>query len=106
MSPIAIGLLIRALVLLAVAWLAVTMLRRQSASLRALVWTAAFAGILALPLMASIAPTLEVPVWPVEVAATPAIAEPATTPSTTVTDFQRYEEPLSPVAAEVPASSA
>ncbi|HUR19479.1 MAG TPA: M56 family metallopeptidase [Vicinamibacterales bacterium] len=76
MSPVAIGLLVRALVLLAVAWLAVTMLRRQSASLRALVWTAALAGILVLPLMASVAPTLDVPVWR---AAAPLAVAPATT---------------------------
>src|SRR5687768_265869 len=63
MSSVVIGLLIRALILLAVAWLAVTVLRRRSASLRALVWTAALAGILVLPVMASVAPTLEVPVW-------------------------------------------
>ena len=66
MSPV-VGLLIRALVLLAVAWLTVTVLRRRSASLRALVWTAALAGILVLPVMASLAPTLDVPVWRLEV---------------------------------------
>jgi len=66
MSPVVIGLLIRALLLLAVAWLAVTVLRRRSASLRALVWTAALAGILVLPAMASVAPTLDVPVWRAE----------------------------------------
>ncbi|HZI29578.1 MAG TPA: hypothetical protein VFD64_15520, partial [Gemmatimonadaceae bacterium] len=101
MSPVIVGLLIRALILLALAWLAVTLLRRRSASLRALVWTAALGGILVLPVMASVAPTLDVPVWPAEVAATQAIAEPATRPSTTVTDFHRYEVPLSRVAAEV-----
>src|SRR5688572_30890893 len=63
MSAVAIDLLVRALVLLAAAWFAVTLLRRRSASLRALVWTAAFAGILAMPLMALVAPALEVPVW-------------------------------------------
>jgi hypothetical protein len=75
MSPVAIDLLIRALVLLAAAWLAVTVLRRQSASLRALVWTAALAGILVLPVMSSVAPRLDVPVWRAE---SPVTVAPAT----------------------------
>lgn len=87
MSPV-VGLLIRALVLLAAAWLTVTVLRRRSASLRALVWTAALAGILVLPVMASVAPTLDVPVWPAEAAV---VSTPPTTFATTNTTASTSE---------------
>ena len=103
MTPI-VGLLIRALVLLAAAWLTVTVLRRRSASLRALVWTAALGGILVLPVMASVAPALDVPVWRAQAPAA-TTHEPTIQPTTTVTDFQRHEEPLSPSAREVSPSS-
>ena len=102
MSPVVIGLLIRALLLLAVAWLAVTLLRRQSASLRALVWTAALAGILVLPGMASVAPTLDVPVWRAEAPAAIAPAPIAT--STLAPDVSTRNvvpskaEPIAPAA--------
>jgi beta-lactamase regulating signal transducer with metallopeptidase domain len=63
MEPVVLGLLVRALVLLTVAWVAVVVLRRRSASLRALVWTAALGGVLVMPVIASLAPTLDVPMW-------------------------------------------
>ena len=43
-----ISLGIRALVLLSLAWIGAALLRRRSASIRASVWTAAFAAVLAL----------------------------------------------------------
>lgn len=53
----------RGLLLLSLAWLVVVALRRQSAAVRAGVWTAALAGLLVLPLASFAAPAWRVPVW-------------------------------------------
>jgi beta-lactamase regulating signal transducer with metallopeptidase domain len=58
--PALLDLALRALILLAVAWTAVTVVRRASASLRACIWTAALGSILLLPALTSL-----VPAWPV-----------------------------------------
>ncbi|HET9268398.1 MAG TPA: M56 family metallopeptidase, partial [Vicinamibacterales bacterium] len=64
----------RGLLLLSLAWLVVVALRRQSAAVRAGVWTAALAGLLVLPLASFAAPAWRVPVWATP-AAPPATAE-------------------------------
>lgn len=66
----------RGLLLLSLAWLVVMALRRQSAALRAGVWTSALAGLLVLPLASLAAPSWRVPVWAVTTPASP-IVEPA-----------------------------
>ncbi len=48
--------------LLGVAWAAVLLFRRRSAALRHLVWSLAFASVLALPLLSLVLPALRVPV--------------------------------------------
>lgn len=58
-----IDVAVRALILLALAWGLTALLRRQPASLRAFVWTVAFAGIIALPFLARLVPSWEVSVW-------------------------------------------
>ena len=76
MSSAAVDLLIRATMLAAAAWLATAVLRRRSASLRALIWTTALGGLLVLPALSEIAPTWRVEVWRAPAAA-PVHAEPA-----------------------------
>ncbi|MGA2741450.1 MAG: TonB family protein [Bryobacteraceae bacterium] len=48
-------------IVLAAAWIAPLLLRKQSAATRHLVWTAAFAAILALPFLSAALPALRVP---------------------------------------------
>jgi beta-lactamase regulating signal transducer with metallopeptidase domain len=60
----AIDLVVRALILLAAAWLVVSALRRRSASIRALVWTSALAGVLLLPAVSRVTPSWQVAAWP------------------------------------------
>jgi beta-lactamase regulating signal transducer with metallopeptidase domain len=55
-----VDLLIRVVVLLALAWLCVVALGRRSASLRALIWTLALGSALALPILSRVVPSLEV----------------------------------------------
>lgn len=57
-----IDLAIRGTVLLLLAWAGVALLRRRSASLRASLWTAAFAALLALPMVFLMVPSWKVPV--------------------------------------------
>jgi hypothetical protein len=68
--------------LLVAAWMAATLLRRQSAAARHLVWTATFAVLLALPLLSLSLPALRMPVAPPTVimqttALMPALTTPA-----------------------------
>ncbi len=84
-------ILIRAIVLLVVAWGATAALRRQSAALRASIWTAALAGVLLLPALTVVTPAMKIPVWapsspssytaqsPAPVADAPAALEPPAT---------------------------
>ena len=58
---LALDLSIRAAIVLVLAWLAAASLRRQAAAVRALVWAVAFAGLLALPIYARIAPAWHLP---------------------------------------------
>jgi beta-lactamase regulating signal transducer with metallopeptidase domain len=60
----AVDLAVRAIVVLSLTWIVVALLRRQSASLRALVWAVAFGGLLALPALSRIAPAWHVGIWP------------------------------------------
>jgi beta-lactamase regulating signal transducer with metallopeptidase domain len=53
---------LRATVLLAGAWLATKLLHRASAATRHLIWTAAIAGVLALPVLSAFGPVWKVPV--------------------------------------------
>jgi beta-lactamase regulating signal transducer with metallopeptidase domain len=64
MPPIALPLewLVRGLVLLAAASAVAFTLRRHPASVRATVWTAAMAALIAMPLVGAVAPALRVPV--------------------------------------------
>ena len=56
MSSAAVDLLIRATMIAAAGWLATVVLRRRSASLRALIWTTTLGGLLVLPALSEIAP--------------------------------------------------
>ena len=77
----AFDLAARALVLLMTASLAAALLRHRPASLRALVWTVALAGLLLLPVVSLVTPEWRVGVWsaPAPVVAAPA-AEATWTP--------------------------
>ncbi len=57
-----IGLGVRALVLLSLAWIGAILLRRYSASIRASLWTAAFAAVLLLPAVSILGPAWRVPI--------------------------------------------
>jgi beta-lactamase regulating signal transducer with metallopeptidase domain len=59
----AIDLVLRSAIVLTLAWIAVLLLRRRAASVRALVWTAGLAGTLALPLLTQTMPTWTIAVW-------------------------------------------
>jgi TonB family protein len=56
------GAAIKGTAVLAVTWVAALALRRRSAAARHLVWTAAAAALLALPLLATVLPALRVPI--------------------------------------------
>ena len=68
-----LDLAIRASVLLLLAWLATSVLRTRSASMRASIWTAAFTALLALPIVSVVVPAWQIPVLQqrVESAVTP-----------------------------------
>ena len=80
--PVAvIDLAARALVLLAVAWLAAVALRRRPAALRALIWTSALGGLLILPALAIVTPSWPVPMWLAPATPVPAVtAQPESSP--------------------------
>src|SRR5579863_2781677 len=59
-----LGVAIRAVVLLAVAWGAMLCLRRRSAALRAGLWTATFVALLTLPLLSALPALVALPVLP------------------------------------------
>ncbi len=75
-----IDLGIRAMVILSLAWMGATVLRRRSASARASLWTAAFAAVLLLPAVSSLVPTWRVAVLAATPHAAP-IAPPALDPA-------------------------
>jgi beta-lactamase regulating signal transducer with metallopeptidase domain len=68
---VVLDLAARALILLSLAWLGAWTLRRQSAAVRAGVWTSALAGLLLLPVASIAAPAWRVPVWSAAEAASP-----------------------------------
>ena len=72
----AVELAVRAIVVLSLAWIVVALLRRQSASLRALIWAVAFGGLLALPGFARVTPAWHVGIWPAPGRVEMAAAEP------------------------------
>lgn len=57
-----VGVAVKGSLVLAVAWLAAQFLRASSAAVRHLVWCAAFAALLLLPVLSAILPALPVPV--------------------------------------------
>ncbi|HWB96096.1 MAG TPA: hypothetical protein VG672_05325, partial [Bryobacteraceae bacterium] len=59
-----LGIACKSVVVLGAAWLAATLLRRGSAAARHLVWTAAAAALLVLPLLSVSLPGLRLPVDP------------------------------------------
>ena len=86
MTPV-FDLLVRALALLAAAWVATALLRRRSASVRALIWTTALAGVLLVPVLLVFGPEWRVPVWrEVAAAETPRDAWAVTPPPTADTN--------------------
>jgi TonB family protein len=54
---------LKSILLLGVAGLLATLMHRRSAATRHMVWTAGFAGLLALPLLTAALPALQVPAW-------------------------------------------
>lgn len=58
-----LDLIARTAIVLSMAWLVTAVLRKQPASLRALVWTAAFGGLLAFPVFARVVPAWHLSVW-------------------------------------------
>lgn len=56
------GAALKSTIVLAVAWLCALLLRKHSAAFRHIVWTAALAGVIALPLLSVSLPALRVPV--------------------------------------------
>src|ERR1017187_1205667 len=56
-----VGVAVKGSAVLAMAWLAAWLLRNRSAALRHLVWTAAAASVLALPLLSLVLPALRMP---------------------------------------------
>jgi len=62
--PVLAGAAIKSVAVLAVASMAAIALRKKSAATRHLVWTAAFAALLALPLLSALLPVMKVPVSP------------------------------------------
>jgi beta-lactamase regulating signal transducer with metallopeptidase domain len=89
MSVFALDVVVRALVVLAIAWLAAGLFRRSSAALRAGVWTAAFCGLLLLPVLVRVTPTWRLRVLPAErgalSAAVDLVARDAAQPSSLMT---------------------
>src|SRR5258708_27318100 len=57
-----IGVAIKSMAVLGAAWFMALVLRKNSAAVRHLVWTAAFAALLALPVLSILLPALRVPV--------------------------------------------
>jgi beta-lactamase regulating signal transducer with metallopeptidase domain len=93
MIGFAIVVLSRALVLLAAAWLAASVLRRRSAALRASVWTAAFVGLVVLPVFSGITPAWTLPVLPVrDVSPEMVVASPAAEPESTTAGAARRDD--------------
>ena len=64
--PVILDIALRSLVLLTAAWGAVAVLRRSSASLRALIWTAALAGVLLVPIATAVVPAWPLPILTVD----------------------------------------
>ena len=54
---------IKSVAVLGAAWLFTVLLRRRSAAARHMVWTAAFAGLLALPVLSVVVPAVGTPSW-------------------------------------------
>lgn len=81
-----VDLIVRPGIVLAAAWMVTAALRRQPASLRALVWTAAFAGLLVLPALTRVTPVWHIALWqePLRIAPAPltqaALFEPVAPP--------------------------
>ncbi|GAB5534879.1 MAG: hypothetical protein Rubg2KO_11280 [Rubricoccaceae bacterium] len=75
MSPILLSLAVKGTLVLAIAALAVALLRRSPASLRHCIWAVAFTALLALPVLEAFGPTWHVAVLPTETV-TPAIPAP------------------------------
>lgn len=105
-----IDLAVRAVVLLALAWVGTTLLRRRSASVRASIWTGALAAVLALPMVAVLVPAWRVPIWPapsapaVEVSAA-VIPAPAMAPAVLLNDSTSTRLPAEAPAPPVISSS-
>ena len=62
--PLLVSVALKSAVVLGAAWMAVLLLRKQSAAAKHVVWTTAFAALLALPLLSVSLPALRVPVVP------------------------------------------
>src|SRR6266403_4239674 len=62
MFPILVSVALKSTAILVAAWLCAFLLRKRSAAARHLVWTAAAAAVLALPILSVSLPALRVPV--------------------------------------------
>jgi len=75
---------VRATVILLLAWILAHVLRRASSAARHLIWSGAIAGVLALPILQAIVPTWTVPVFTIAAAvgspSEPAVTLPTTSP--------------------------
>lgn len=63
MLVLLIDVSVKSVVLAAVAWTMLTMLRVRNANVRHRVWASVLIGMIALPLLVSVTPTVEIPAW-------------------------------------------
>jgi beta-lactamase regulating signal transducer with metallopeptidase domain len=92
------GVLVRAFVLMSLAGIVALALRRRSAAVRAGVWTAAFASLLALPVIARVAPA-----WMIEV---PAMESGASSETQSFVRPADVQSPVAPASFEAGGSGA
>ena len=101
-------LVVKATVLLGIAWIAALLLRGRAASTRHAVWAGLTAATLMLPLMVSFAPTIDVPVLPAASSPGPItrITEVPTGPRELSVVVERGDKRDAPVSVRLPDSAA
>jgi beta-lactamase regulating signal transducer with metallopeptidase domain len=89
-----IDLAIRVTALLCIAWLASTLLRQRSASMRATLWTAALSAALLLPIVPAVAPAWRIPILAPQ-------AAPVSTATPTASTDVRTPPAVEPIASAI-----